>query len=241
MLYVTFVGTSGAMPDDAVAEMNQGIPAYRAEMEPRGVQLVGRELDLPDMAATVRVRAGETLVTDGPFAETKEFVGGIHVLECRDLDEAIEVTSKSPVARFLPFEIRPFRSGPRLSRGVQAFKDRDDSAGVPYLLTAWSSGPGTGPDEDHTAWRTAQEAAGNFVLGGALGGPETATTLRYQGDDVVVSDGPFLDLADFIAGIDVVRCPDLEHAIEIAASHPAARDHVVEVRPFYSGPDEPQG
>jgi len=56
----------------------------------------------------VRVRSGEVLVADGPFAETKEQIGGLDLVECADLDEAIEVASKHPVARFGSIEVRPF-------------------------------------------------------------------------------------------------------------------------------------
>ena len=59
-------------------------------------------------ATTVRVRGGEVVIADGPFAETKEQIGGYDILECADLDEAIEVASKHPVARFGMLEVRPF-------------------------------------------------------------------------------------------------------------------------------------
>lgn len=68
-------------------------------MDGSGARLFGRELDLPRSAVTVRVRAGETLVSDGPFAETKEFLAGFDLLDCADLDEAIDAAAKSPVAR----------------------------------------------------------------------------------------------------------------------------------------------
>ena len=90
-------------------------------MDGRGVRLLGRELDLPETAATVRVRDGEALVTDGPFAETKEFMAGFDVLECADLDEAIEVAAKHPSSWFHPIEIRPFMDGLRLGEGASAF------------------------------------------------------------------------------------------------------------------------
>jgi hypothetical protein len=117
MKYLAFIGTEGRTPPEAVAIMNRDIPAYDEEMERRGVRLLGRELDLPKDVATVRVRDGQPLVTDGPFAETKEFVGGFDLLECADLDEAIEVRAKSPVSPFHPFEIRPFGAGLRLGQG----------------------------------------------------------------------------------------------------------------------------
>jgi hypothetical protein len=56
----------------------------------------------------VRLRSGETLVSDGPFAETKEQVAGYTVLECADLDQAIEIAARHPTGRIGTFELRPF-------------------------------------------------------------------------------------------------------------------------------------
>ena len=58
-------------------------------------------------ATTVRVREEEVLLSDGPFAETKEWIAGYDIIECEDLDEAIEVASRHPVARFGSIEVRP--------------------------------------------------------------------------------------------------------------------------------------
>lgn len=85
----------------------QDTDAWVAEMDGRGVRLEGRPLDPAD-ATTVRVRGGETLISDGPFAETKELMVGYDMLECKDLDEAIEVASKHPLARRGAMELRPF-------------------------------------------------------------------------------------------------------------------------------------
>ena len=70
------------------------------EMDGRGVRLQGEQLRPVGDATTVRVRGGEVLVADGPFAETKEQIAGFDILECADLDEAIEIASKHPVATF---------------------------------------------------------------------------------------------------------------------------------------------
>jgi hypothetical protein len=78
------------------------------EMEGRGVRLDGDRLRPISDATTVRVRNDELLISDGPFAETKEQIAGYDVIECADLDEAIEVASKHPVARFGTIEVRPF-------------------------------------------------------------------------------------------------------------------------------------
>jgi hypothetical protein len=71
-------------------------------------RLVGNRLQPISDATTVRVRDGQMLVADGPFAETKEQIGGFDILECADLDEAIELASKHPVAKFGTLELRPF-------------------------------------------------------------------------------------------------------------------------------------
>jgi hypothetical protein len=78
-----------------------------AWIEQKGLKVDGLELDEPSRARTVRVRDGETLVTDGPYAETKEQIGGFFVVECDDLDDAIELASRVPVASKASVEIRP--------------------------------------------------------------------------------------------------------------------------------------
>lgn len=82
--------------------------AWDEEMEIRGVKVYGARLAPSSEARTVRVRNGEVLVTDGPFAETKEQVAGLNVLECADLEEAVEVASRHPTAIIGSFELRPF-------------------------------------------------------------------------------------------------------------------------------------
>ena len=74
----------------------------------RGIRLQGQRLADPGDATTVRVRGSELLVADGPFAETKEFIAGFDIIECGDLDEAIEVAAAHPMARYGAVEIRPF-------------------------------------------------------------------------------------------------------------------------------------
>ena len=70
-------------------------------MDARGVRLLGNGLEGLETARTVRVRDGETLVSDGPFADTKEYIGGLDILDCESLDEAIEVAAKHPVSWYL--------------------------------------------------------------------------------------------------------------------------------------------
>ncbi len=85
--------------------------AWVQEMDGRGVRLQGQELAGVQDATTIRVRAGEVVITDGPFAETKEQIAGFDILDCADLDEAMQVAAKHPVARFGCLELRPFAGG----------------------------------------------------------------------------------------------------------------------------------
>jgi hypothetical protein len=79
---------------------------FGAETEKLGI-LAGDALMPTNTATTVRVRNGKVLTTDGPFAETKEQLGGYYMLDCNDLDEAIEIAAKIPGARHGSIEIRP--------------------------------------------------------------------------------------------------------------------------------------
>jgi hypothetical protein len=80
---------------------------FQDEMQARGV-LVSRERLRPtSLATTVRVRDQGLVVADGPFAETKEQIAGFYVIECEDLDEAIEIASRNPGARYGTIEVRP--------------------------------------------------------------------------------------------------------------------------------------
>ena len=82
--------------------------AWFAEMLDRGVTRHGDRLRDTSDATTVQVRDRELLVSDGPFAETKEQIAGLNVLECASLPEAIEVTSRHPIASIGTCELRPF-------------------------------------------------------------------------------------------------------------------------------------
>jgi hypothetical protein len=107
MQYMLMIcGVEGVEPDPA-DQSGYGIEEWVEEMTRRGVRLQGDRLRPVADATTVRVRNHEVLISDGPFAETKEQMFGYDLLECADLDEAIEVASKHPVARHGMIEVRP--------------------------------------------------------------------------------------------------------------------------------------
>ena len=81
--------------------------AFSKEVREAGKYVDGAELQPTTAATTVRVRNGEALVTDGPFAETKEELGGFYLFDCKDLDEAIELAARIPGAQQGTIEVRP--------------------------------------------------------------------------------------------------------------------------------------
>lgn len=235
MKYLLFIRAEGLPAPEELAILQRECPGWIEEMGGRGVRLFGRELDLPETAATVRVRDGQTLVTDGPFAETKEFVAGFDLVECADRDEAVAVAAEHPSSWFQTIEVRPFGAELPLDDKVAAFGRGEAGAGRAYLLIAWMGAP---PDDEAGtaeagAWRRDVQARGLHVLGNALGGPEEATTVRVRGGQRLPVDEPSTTAEPHIGGIDVVNCADREQAIGLAAAHPAARHHAIEVRPFY--------
>ncbi|EPD63094.1 MULTISPECIES: YciI family protein [Streptomyces] len=94
--------------DTADASGMAPVEPWVEELGERGARLHGHRLALPSEAVTVRVRGGEVLRTDGPFAETKEYVAGFDVLECDSLEEAVEAAARHPVATIGAMEVRPF-------------------------------------------------------------------------------------------------------------------------------------
>jgi hypothetical protein len=93
------------------ADIESALTAWLKEMTERGVLVDGDRLRPASDATTVRIRHDEVLIADGPFAETKEQVAGYDVIDCADLDEAIDVASKHPTARLGTIEVRPFLTG----------------------------------------------------------------------------------------------------------------------------------
>ena len=97
-------------PDEAAALRAEEMPRWNALfgwMAEQGLEVDGLELDDPHKARVVRVRDGETRVTDGPFSETKEQIGGYFLADCKDLDQAIELAQRVPVVSTGSVEIRP--------------------------------------------------------------------------------------------------------------------------------------
>ncbi|MFI5734093.1 YciI family protein [Kribbella sp. NPDC051587] len=108
MKYVLLIcDDESASPSNEEIEADPVHQAWLANLERKGSRLFGARLRPVVDATTVRVRDDEMLVSDGPFAETKDFVGGLVVVECANLDEAIAIAAGHPYSRWGSIEIRP--------------------------------------------------------------------------------------------------------------------------------------
>lgn len=101
-----------AMTEQEWHDLNQECIAGVERLAQQGNFITGQPLQPVETATTVRVREDEVLVSDGPFAETKEQLAGFYLLEARDLNEALQLASRIPPARFGSIEVRPARELP---------------------------------------------------------------------------------------------------------------------------------
>ena len=111
MQYLLMIySAQGAGPEYGTPEFGKLMAGYQtmtAEARENNVLEGGEPLQGIETATTVRVRNGKTEITDGPFAETKEQLGGYYLLNCKDLDEALSYAAKIPTAEFGSIEVRP--------------------------------------------------------------------------------------------------------------------------------------
>lgn len=216
--------------EDNVAE-------WVADVVARGVSEFGERLRPAQDATTVRVRKGQVILTEGPFTESKEWVGGFDVLDCADLDEAIDCASKHPAARFGVVEVRPFMVWPDAEPGSrvvpEGFYERP-AAGKRYVMfvCADPTGETDGPDDVDT-WVAEMDGSGRRLFGEVLRPTADATLVRSRDGKTLITDGPFTESKEWIAGFDMLEVADLDEAVQVAAAHPMARGGVLVLSPVW--------
>ena len=221
---------AAAKPWDEAAQASP--EAWLGDAISRGANLHGSRLGPPSDATTVKVRRGELVITDGPFAETKEQVAGYDLLDCSDLEEAVEWAKKHPTAQIGASEVRPL-SGDQPPQGLP-----EPAPGKRRYLMLVCTDPAADRDELGQVtpvgpWVEEMDGRGARRFGSELGQPARARTVRVRDGRAMVTDGPFAETKEQIAGFDILDCDDLDEAIEIAEKHPMARHGILEVRPFW--------
>jgi len=100
-------GVLDALPKDEMKTLVDSALDYDEEIRQSGNYIVSNALQRARSARTIRVRGGNTTITDGPFAETKEQLGGFFLIEAKDMDEACAIAARFPPARIATIEVRP--------------------------------------------------------------------------------------------------------------------------------------
>jgi hypothetical protein len=101
------------MTDEQIQQSMKDVRSLEAEMKSAGAWLFGGRLHQPDTATVVRIAQGNVLTTDGPFAESKEHLGGFYIIEADDLDGALSWATKVTGLIGQPIEVRPFWEEPK--------------------------------------------------------------------------------------------------------------------------------
>jgi hypothetical protein len=197
-----------------------------------GVNIEGQPLGLDADATTVKVRDGQLVVTDGPYAETKEQVAGFDVIECASMEEAVRWAGKHPHCWMGATEVRA------LAGGAPAVHLPAPGAGKARYMMFVCTDPAVDPGEfariEVDPWVAEMDGRGVRLFGSELQPPGSARTVRVRESRAIVTDGPFAETKEQIAGFDVLECADLDEALDAAAKHPMARLGILEVRPFRS-------
>lgn len=192
----------------------------------------GVPLQNVNTAKTLRLAAGQLVVTDGPYAEMKEQLGSLGLLEAANMDEAVALIAQHPCVRHGTFEIRPL--DPEIMSGCTIVNAPDNPADGQKIVclgcfneSAWDALTPAGlaalRDECMAYGEVLQERGGTAVLGAALQGVKAAKTLRHQQGKVMVTDGPFAETKEQIGGVAIYRFRDMEQALEAWRDHPCLK------------------
>ena len=235
--------------ESAARATPEALDAWVQEMLARGIVLDGSRLQPVSDATTVRAPGGRTVVTDGPFAETKEQVAGYDVIDCPDLDSAVAVAAAHPTTHVGSIEVRRFLDG----MPDPVVPDRPADGRMRYLMLVCAdmrrameraqATPESGdapPAQDPRPAEGERDVVDDWIddlgdkrlYGWALELPHTAVTVRRVNGEVVTTDGPFAETKEQIAGYDLLECADLDDAIKAAATHPVAGGGLIELRPL---------
>jgi hypothetical protein len=238
MQYIALLGTDEATaPAPGSDDYNARLGGYLAFAERNGAAIVdAAPLQRTDTATTIRHTDGPPLVTDGPYAESAEAVGGYYVLEAESLDDAIEMARQLPVVEEGWVSIRP-------AVGWWDYTDGEGGGGADRWLALMygkeepDSGPGTEAWAEmaaaHQAFVASQAEARTIAAGGAVHPLDTATTVRVRDGEVLVTDGPYAESAEVTGGLYVLSAPDRDAAVALATQIPSAPGGAVEVRPLH--------
>jgi len=199
-------------------------------------------------AKTVCWQNGSVVVIDGPFAETKEQLGGVFVLEARDMDHAVELTSKHPgLHHGAAIEIRPVNEESRFETATINAR-RPGAPAVNPQATRFATIGYLDESNRHAVSKDEFDALlaqckefdnarvqnGQWLSGVELQSAQSARTLRVRAGKVIVTDGPFAETKEHLAGVVVQAFKEWNDAVACLSSHPALPFGLaIEIRPIH--------
>ena len=228
-----------SQPKESLEAMMQAYGKYTNELFETGRAGDCAALERTAVATTVQIRNGERIVKDGPFAETREQLGGYYSFDAKDEAEAHAWAARIPDAKGGTIEVRPIVDhgpSPQKSEGSKI----DPKAFKQYLLLIY---------EAEARWMTMSEAdaqatlkrygelaaslgaSGQLMAGNQLEPSMKAKCVRLESDRRVVRDGPFAETREQLGGYYRVLARDLDEAIKIASRIPAVETGTIEIRP----------
>jgi hypothetical protein len=226
LLFIDRKGAPAGAPGE-IAEMKQ----FAGELARQGKFLRGAPLSAESAAVRVRVQGGRTFVNDGPFAESREVVGGFWIIEVASRAEAIAIAGRCPHARHGVVEVRLVRW-----RDAAA----EPREGVPFLFMFRMEPDLTDCDgaklREMVAFGEELKREGRFLETAPLAHDPPAARIEARGGKLLVTDGPFAESKEGVGGYSLVCAASRAEAVEIATRYPHARWGPVEVREMDFGP-----
>ncbi len=225
-------------PVPSEAEMQRAfeqVDAFNEQLQSTGAWVFAGGL-VPTERATVHGSGDAAVTIDGPFVESKENLGGFWIVDADDLDAALSLAADASEACANPVEVQPFADfsevAPTAAAGTRE-----------YLLSISMGGeapprPEMTDEEMQASWQQMQaleadmQAQGNWMFSARLAGPDTATVVRSTAGEVVLTDGPFAESKEHLAGFYIVAADDFEAAKGLGRRVTACVHAPIEVRGF---------
>ncbi len=231
LMIITDEPAEAALPPREIDPLVGRHMAFDGALRADGMWVSAARLCYSRDATTLRWRGGMTVALDGPFAESKEALGGFYLIEAASKDEAVERAKQLPFHEFGAVEVRPARTGATWRGPVRGAKQ------FAVLFIANADKPPSRAEtfqsiDAHYEVSLELAAQGKFVSSRALEPSPAATTIRWRNGRHVVSDGPFAETKEFVAGYFVIACDSSEEAVEWARQLMGAND-ACEVRPLW--------
>lgn len=227
--------------DDERAECMYESMSICNELAEQGKLLAISPLCSVTTASCVRVRNGQRQVTDGPFVETTQQLGGYYIVDVDSLDEAVDIASQLPPATKGTVEVRPLLPvpDPLPFPDLPAEDPIAISGSKKYILLMYAE-EGVWPPEEHAlALAESVEIChdlhrqGQFVAAAPLQPPATAICVRVKNSKRITVDGPFLETKEQLGGYFLIDVANIDEAISIASRIPGARRGTAEIRPLF--------